>query len=84
MTQPPADGAVPSEAAMFEIVGGGATAEEIAALAAVLAAVAAGRRQDAVPAPGLAGTSVWAARSRLVRPPLAHAPGGWRASARPS
>jgi hypothetical protein len=84
MTQPPAGGAVPPEAALFEIVGGGATAEEIAALTAVLAAIAAGRRQNAVPAPGLAGASIWASRSRLVRPPLAHAPGGWRASARPS
>jgi hypothetical protein len=83
MTQPPADGAVPPEAALFEIVGSGATAEEIAALTAVLAAVA-GRRQNAAPAPGLAGASIWAGRSRLVRAPLAHAPGGWRASARPS
>jgi Acyl-CoA carboxylase epsilon subunit len=84
MTQPSADGAVPSEAALFEIVGGGATAEEIAALTAVLAAVAAGRRQNAAPAPGPAGASIWAGRSRLVRAPLAHALGGWRASARPS
>ena len=84
MTQPPPDEAAPAEAALFEIVGGGATAEEIAALTTVLTAIAAGRRQNAAPAPGLAGASIWAGRSRLVRPPLAHAPGGWRASARPS
>ena len=76
--------AVPSDAALFEIVSGGATAEEIAALTAVLATMAAASRRNAVPARGPTAMSIWAERSRLVRRPLAHAPNGWRASARPS
>ena len=86
MTQPPAvpptEPASP-EAALFEIVGGAATAEEIAALTAVLATMAAASRRGAVPAGGPVRVSGWAERSRLVRRPLAHAPGAWRASARP-
>jgi Ser/Thr protein kinase RdoA (MazF antagonist) len=74
----------PSEAVLFEIVGGGATAEEIAALTAVLAAMAAAGRRSAVPARSPVRVSGWAERSRLVRRPLARAPGAWRASARPS
>jgi Acyl-CoA carboxylase epsilon subunit len=91
MTQPPAfppdaapSQAVPAEAVLFEIVSGGATPEEIAALTAVLAAMAAASRRNAVPARGPAAMSIWAERSRLVRRPLAHASNGWRASARPS
>jgi Acyl-CoA carboxylase epsilon subunit len=75
--------AVPSDAALFEIVSGGATAEEIAALTAVLATMAAASRRNVVPARGPTAMSIWAERSRLVRRPLAHAPGAWRASARP-
>jgi hypothetical protein len=71
----------PAGVPLFEVAGG-ATPEEIAALAAVLAAAAAAR-QDAVPAAQPAGASGWADRSRLLRSPLGHAPGGWRASARP-
>jgi hypothetical protein len=85
---PPTDPASPegalSEGATFEIVGGAATAEEIAALAAVLAAMAAAASErDAALARGPVRVSGWAERSRLVRRPLAHSPGGWRASARP-
>ena len=94
---PPSDPASPegalsegalSEGATFEIVGGAATAEEIAALTAVLAAMAAASRRGAVGATddavgGAVRVSGWAERSRLVRRPLAHSPGGWRASARP-
>jgi hypothetical protein len=81
MTEPQPD-AVPSDAALFEVVSGAATAEEIAALTAVMAAIAADRR-DAVPARAPTAVSGWAERSRLLRSPLAHAPAGWRASARP-
>jgi hypothetical protein len=97
VTQPPAvpptepaspeaalPGAAPSEAVLFEIVSGGATAEEIAALTAVLATIAAASRRNVVPVRGPTAMSIWAERSRLVRRPLAHAPGGWRASARPT
>jgi len=76
-------GAGPSDAALFEILSGEATGEEIAALTAVLATMAAASRRNVVPARGPAIMSIWAERSRLVRRPLAHAPGGWRASARP-
>jgi len=71
----------PADVPLFEVAGG-ATPEEIAALTVVLAAAAAAR-QDAVPAGQPAGTPGWADRSSLLRSPLAHAPGGWRASARP-
>jgi hypothetical protein len=85
VTQPPAvpptDPASP-EAALFEVVSGDATAEEIAALTAVLAALAAAGRRNQVPTRPTA-VSGWADRSRLLRSPLAHAPAGWRASARP-
>jgi hypothetical protein len=74
MTAQPADGP------LFEVAG--ATSEEIAALTAVLAAATAAH-QDAVPAGQPAGAPGWADRSRLLRSPLAHSPGGWRASARP-
>jgi acyl-CoA carboxylase epsilon subunit len=52
-----------------------------AELAAVVAVVA----SRAVPAaePGARPLSVWAARSRMVRPPLRPGPGAWRASAWP-
>jgi hypothetical protein len=74
-----------SQGAAFEVVGGAATAAEIAALTAVLAAMAAAAgERDAVPAAGgRVGVSGWAERSSLVRRPLSHATGGWRGSARP-
>jgi Acyl-CoA carboxylase epsilon subunit len=71
----------PPDVPQFEVAGG-ATPEEIAALTVVLAAAAAAR-QDAVPAGQPAGAPGWTDRSRLLRSSLAHAPGGWRASARP-
>jgi acyl-CoA carboxylase epsilon subunit len=79
MTRPA--GAPPPGPAL-EVTSGSATAEEIAALTVVLAAAAAGH-QAAVPAPRLARAPGWADRSRLMSGPLAHGPGGWRASARP-
>src|ERR1035438_290393 len=74
--------APPSEAALFEVVSGDATAEEIAALTAVLAALAAAGRRNQVPTRPTA-VSGWADRSRLLRSPLAHAPAGGGARARP-
>ena len=51
-----------------------------AELAAVVAVVATrGSAGEPTPRP----LSVWAARSRMVRPPLRPAPGAWRASAWP-
>ena len=60
----------------LRIVRGDPTAEEIAALVAVLSA-AAGSRRAAAPTPGYA----WSARSRLLRPSPTQGQGGWRASA---
>src|ERR1035438_10386610 len=74
--------APPSEAALFEVVSGDATAEEIAALTAVLAALAAAGRRNQVPTRPTA-VSGWADRSRLLRSPLAPAPPRWRGAARP-
>lgn len=70
----------PAAAPVIAIVAGSPTAEEIAALVAVLRALA---------APGTAAgagrtiRSEWSARSRLMRQPLSCGPGGWRASALP-
>ena len=61
--------AVPSETVLFGIVSGEATAEEIAALTAVLAPMAAASRRNAfLPERRPTATSSWAERSRLVRP----------------
>ena len=62
------------------MVTGNPSAEEIAALVAVLAA----RTAPAGPG-GEAGRprSEWAAKYRLLREPLARGAGGWRASALP-
>jgi len=76
----PAALAGPAAAPVIAIVAGSPTAEEIAALVAVLRALA---------APGTAAgagrtiRSEWSARSRLMRQPLSCGPGGWRASALP-
>lgn len=67
----------------FRVVHGDATAEEIAALVATLAAVAAARAQtagDAKPAPV---RSNWNAPARRLRAPVYPSPGGWRRSALP-
>ncbi len=72
---------------LLKVVRGDATAEETAALIAALAtARAAVQRANAAaarpgdranPRPG------WRDRSRLLRAPIAHGPGAWRASALP-
>jgi hypothetical protein len=72
------NGSAAGEPAPIRLVRGQASPEEVAALVAVLAATA-GSGED--PAPR--HRSVWASRDRLVRAPLAHGPGAWRASALP-
>jgi hypothetical protein len=62
------------------IHGGEPTAEEIAALTAGLAVVAARSRQAQTRAVG----SHWASHERALRKPLVPGPGAWRASAWPS
>ena len=68
-----------SERPFLQVVRGDATPEEIAALVAVLAARTASPGAEA-PA---RRTSGWADRARLVRQPVRHGPGAWRASAFP-
>jgi hypothetical protein len=71
---------------LLTVVRGDATAEEIAALTAVLAAksAAAVRAATAAAAAARGGrTFGWASRQAMLRKPLAHGPGAWRASARP-
>ncbi len=63
---------------MLRIVRGDATAEELAALVAVLAA-----RSGSVPEPEPEPRSLWRDRSAAVRAPLLHGPGSWRASGLP-
>jgi hypothetical protein len=65
---------------ILRVVRGDATAEEIAALVAVLLA----RSADAE-APGQARSvpGLWSDRSRLLRRPLSPGPGAWRRSALP-
>ena len=72
------------------VVRGDASAEDIAALTAVLAArSAATARAAAVSATAAAAagrggrTFGWASRQAMLRKPLSHGPGAWRASARP-
>jgi len=70
---------------VLAVVRGDATAEEIAALTAVLAArSAAAARVAAATAPGRGREAFgWASRRAMLRKPLSHGPGAWRASARP-
>jgi hypothetical protein len=69
------------------VVRGDASAEEIAALTAVLAAkrAAAARRAAAAAAAPARGERAfgWASRRAMLRRPLSHGLGAWRASARP-
>jgi hypothetical protein len=70
---------------LLAVVRGDASAEEIAALTAVLAAKeAATARLAAASASGRGGRPFgWASRRAMLRKPLSHGPGAWRASARP-
>jgi Acyl-CoA carboxylase epsilon subunit len=67
---------------LLTVIRGDTSAEEIAALTAVLAAVGARRAGPPAAARG-AHLSVWASRPSLLRRPLSHGPGAWRASGRP-
>jgi Acyl-CoA carboxylase epsilon subunit len=61
------------------VIRGDASAEEVAALVAVLQAMAGSAAQHtSSPRP-----SEWSAPRRRLRPPLAAGPGGWRASRLP-
>jgi acyl-CoA carboxylase epsilon subunit len=82
------DGPPPAERAdrpLLTVVRGDASAEEIAALTAVLAAKsAAAARSSAASAAGRGGqTFGWASRRAMLRTPLSHGPSAWLASARP-
>ena len=76
MTDEPA---VAQQRPLLRVVRGEPTAEELAALVAVLAA-----RANVGSAPAPAHGSSWTDRARLVRQPITHGPGAWQASARPS
>jgi hypothetical protein len=67
----------------LQVVRGEADPEEIAALVATLAAVAAARSRAAEKAKPAHVLSNWNARGRLLRAPLHPAAGGWRRSALP-
>jgi hypothetical protein len=75
-----ADDDQPGGRPLLRVVRGDATPEEIAALVAVLAAR--GGEGDARSQPRSV-KNTWSDRSRLLRRPLATAPGAWRASALP-
>ena len=62
------------------LVHGDASAEEVAALVAVVSSMTAGADPAAGPA---RVTSQWSAPRRRMRGPHAAGPGGWRASALP-
>jgi hypothetical protein len=64
---------------LLRVVKGEPTAEELAALVAVVAARAAGSGEAAAPSP----QSAWTDRSRYVRSPMSPGPGAWQASAFP-
>jgi Acyl-CoA carboxylase epsilon subunit len=71
----------PAREPVLRVIRGDASAEEIAALVAVLMARAAAVGEPEAPAPA---RSAWSERSRLVRQPLHPGPGAWRRSALPS
>ena len=79
----PASGPVqPASGPVLQVVGGHPSAEELAALTAVLAAVLTGGPGAGPGRPGRAASG-WASRSRGPRAPLRHGPDAWRRSARP-
>lgn len=62
----------------LRVVRGNPTDEEVAALVAVVATLN-NAPEESAPEP----RSAWSARRNLVRAPLAHGPGAWRASGYP-
>jgi len=80
VTEPTLTDTAAAEAPLIRIDRGDPTAEELAAVLAVLVAAGAGRLSaPAAPAP----KSGWTDRSRYVRGELSHGPNGWRAGAFP-
>jgi hypothetical protein len=73
------EGAVTGERPYLRVVRGDPTAEEIAALVAVLTA----RARATGSASPERRRSAWADPSRRLRRPLPHGPGAWRSSALP-
>lgn len=67
-----------SETPILRVVNADATPEEIAALVAVFSALGSAT-EDVAPR----RTPEWSQPARRVRTPLAHGPGGWRASSLP-
>jgi acyl-CoA carboxylase epsilon subunit len=67
----------------LQVVRGDAAPEEIAALVATLAAIAAARSTAAAQAKPAHVLSHWNAPARRLRAPLHPAPGAWRRSALP-
>lgn len=65
---------------MLKVVRGQPSAEELAALVAVIASQAAGAVREPAAPPKVSG---WTDRSRSMRSPGRPFPGGWRASALP-
>jgi len=65
------------EQPLLRVVSPHATAEEVAALVAVVASLGGGS------APSTRRTPEWQAHHRKVRRPPAHGPGGWRSSGLP-
>jgi hypothetical protein len=71
-----------ADAPVLRVIGGDATAEEIAALVAVLTAAAAGPRPGAPAARAGRPRPVWNDRAAQLRRPFGHGPGAWRRNAR--
>jgi hypothetical protein len=77
----PADHDQPACQPLLRVVRGDATAEEIAALVAVLVTRDAGRT---APSQVRSVPSAWSDRSRQLRRPIFPGPGAWRRSSLPS
>ena len=67
----------------LRVIRGDATPEEVAALVATLTAIAAARSRVAGESKQAPVRTNWNAQARLLRAPVAAAPGGWRRSALP-
>jgi hypothetical protein len=67
----------PEQRPLLRVVRGNATAEEIAALVAVVASLGSNGE------PAKRHTPEWSAHHRKLRRSLPHGPGGWRSSALP-
>jgi hypothetical protein len=63
---------------LLRVVRGEPSAEELAALTVVVAALSQRRPNRRRPTP----VGAWSSRADLVRPPLQPGPGGWRAAGR--